>query len=201
MAGYPFTNKPEDVTKLLQALPSVRTPSGKVEAAFFKKLGFAASSAKSLLSVLGSLGFVNQECRATNLWRSFIKDHNPGLVLAGAIKNTYADLFAFTLCPYLEGDEEIFEMLKKGSKSTTKEVTLMVRTFRALCELADFQDLLNCSPPVTPAGGAQENLASLKVNPNLQLNIQIHIDPNTPDEKIEVIFQNMRKYLLGKTEN
>jgi hypothetical protein len=32
----------------------------------------------------------------------------------------------------------------------------------------------------------------------LQVNLQVHIDPNTPDEKIETIFKNMRKYLLGQ---
>ena len=32
----------------------------------------------------------------------------------------------------------------------------------------------------------------------MQLTIQIHIDPQTSDEKIEVIFKNMQKYLLKK---
>jgi hypothetical protein len=36
----------------------------------------------------------------------------------------------------------------------------------------------------------------VKILPNLQLNIQIHISPDTSDEKIEVIFKNMRKYLI-----
>jgi hypothetical protein len=41
-------------------------------------------------------------------------------------------------------------------------------------------------------------MPEVKINPNLQLNIQIHIDPATSDQKIETIFKNMRKYLLEK---
>jgi hypothetical protein len=35
------------------------------------------------------------------------------------------------------------------------------------------------------------------ISPRLQLNIEIHIAPDTSDDKIEVIFKNMRKYLLS----
>jgi hypothetical protein len=77
---------------------------------------------------------------------------------------------------------------------------LMVEAFRKLTELADFQDLL--------CAGESDGLSSkenektnpnVKVDPHLQLNIQIHIDPQTPDNKIETIFKSMRKYLLDKT--
>jgi len=36
----------------------------------------------------------------------------------------------------------------------------------------------------------------VKVEPKIQLNIEIHIAPDTPDDKIETIFKNMKKYLL-----
>jgi hypothetical protein len=39
---------------------------------------------------------------------------------------------------------------------------------------------------------------NLKLVPGLQVNIQIHISPDTPDEKIALIFANMRKYLLSE---
>jgi hypothetical protein len=65
----------------------------------------------------------------------------------------------------------------------------MLDTFRALCELADFQNDMYVEGPAP----------SVKVNPNLQLNIQVHIDPNTPDAKIDAIFKSMRKYLLSST--
>ena len=75
----------------------------------------------------------------------------------------------------------------------------MVETFRRLSDLADFQDLLCKEGPYEELpSNKKETLADVKINPNLQLNIQIHIDPGTPDEKIDTIFKNMRKYLLEK---
>lgn len=41
---------------------------------------------------------------------------------------------------------------------------------------------------------------NVNISPNLQLNIQIHIAADTPDEKIEVLFKNMRFYLLNNGE-
>jgi len=73
----------------------------------------------------------------------------------------------------------------------------MLQTFRNLSELADFQDILCQAGPGGTASETPENVSKVKVNPNLQFNIQVHIDPNTPDAKIELIFKNMRKY-LGK---
>lgn len=43
---------------------------------------------------------------------------------------------------------------------------------------------------------SSNNKATVNFSPNLQLNIQIHIDANTSEEKIEVLFKNMRKYLI-----
>jgi hypothetical protein len=39
---------------------------------------------------------------------------------------------------------------------------------------------------------------TVDVSPKLQLNIEIHIAAETPDDKIEIIFKNMKKYLLSK---
>ena len=39
--------------------------------------------------------------------------------------------------------------------------------------------------------------AKATISPGLQLNIEIHISADTPEEKIEVIFKNMKKYLLA----
>jgi hypothetical protein len=41
---------------------------------------------------------------------------------------------------------------------------------------------------------------TLSISPNLQLNIQIHIAADTPEDKIEAIFRNMRVYLLNNAE-
>jgi hypothetical protein len=67
----------------------------------------------------------------------------------------------------------------------------MLETFRALNELADFQNIVSDNDSNQAVPTEEEKMPEVKVNPNLQLNIQIHIDPDTPDEKIETIFKNL----------
>lgn len=65
-------------------------------------------------------------------------------------------------------------------------------------------DIPENTPKDVPATGSnsstQKNKNTLNISPNLQLNIQIHIAADTPDEKIETIFKNMRTYLLNNGE-
>ena len=147
------------------------------------------------------MGFVTSKDQASDLWQSFVQEEKRGSILARAIEQTYRDLFKFTMCPYLENDGEIFGLLKKGSDASAREIRLMVETFRALSNLADFQDLLEPDGPANSTSGLVGEEQNIKVNPNLQLNIQVHIDPATPNDKIETIFKSMRKYLLGKTDS
>ena len=199
-AEMPYTNRPEDIPRLLQKLSTVKVPAGRVDSAYLKELGFSAASSKHLLNILKMLGFLDENDKPSASWLAYVADERRGQVLASAVKKAYAGLFQSSFCPYLEGDEEILDYLKQNVKASDRDMLLMVQTFRNLSEPADFQDLLpeaECDRPVPSPKGAEPE-SRVKVNPNLQLNIQIHIDPDTPEEKIEVIFKNLRKYLLGK---
>jgi len=201
MTIYPSAARPEDLDKLLKMLPSSPVPAGKVSTGYFKDLGFSLSSGKSLLNVLKVIGFINDSDKAAELWKSYAGDEKRASILAQTIKNTYSGLFSVTVCPYLESDEEIYDLIKKDSGATAKAALQMLVTFHVLCELADFQDLLSPEQASEPLPLPNKGDIEIKINPNLQLNIQIHIDPQTPDEKIEAIFRNMRKYLLGRKDS
>jgi hypothetical protein len=195
----PYTNKPEDVTRLFNLLPTMQVPVEPVDAACIKSWGFSTGSSNHLLKILRKMGFLDERDKPSAVWLTYVADEKRGLVLASAIKKAYADLFDLSMCPYLEDDENIMDYLKKDVKSSPREMDLMLQTFRNLTELADFQDLM-CAEGTEVASISAQNDSGLKVkvNPNLQLNLQIHIDPNMPDDKIETIFKNMRKYLLDK---
>ena len=200
MKKFPLTTKPGDVTSLLQKLPGVEVPAGQADAVYFKSLGFSISSSKQLVDILIMLGFLDDRGMPTPMWKAYAADEKRGLILASAIKCTYSELFDMMLCPYLEGDDTIAEIFKGDEpKASAREISLMVETFRNLSELADFQDLLCVEGTERPPSIEEiKAMPDVKIDPNLQLNIQIHIHPDTPEEKIEAIFKNMRKYLLVK---
>jgi hypothetical protein len=200
-AEFPYASRPEDVAKLLKLLPEAAVPEGKIGAGYFKSLGFTPASGKHLFNILKILGFINiDKGEASVIWKKYAAGNQRGPILAISIKKAYPDLFELVFCPYLEEDDAIVEFLKKRVKASFRDIALMVQTFRILCEAADFQDIMCDAGPNGPSKSVSqvETANKVKVNPALQINLQIHIDPSTPDEKIEVIFKNMRKYLLEK---
>jgi hypothetical protein len=194
----PYTTRPEDVTRLFELLPGIEVPAAAIEAGYFKSLGFSIASGRNLLDILKKLGFIDEAGIPATTWTEYASAANKSQVLAAAVKKAYADLFRQNMCAYLADDESILEFLKANVEATPRDIELMLQTFRCLTEPADFQELLNQEGPADPIKPETSDPA-VKVNPNLQLNIQVHIDPATPDDKIETIFKNMRKYLLGKT--
>ena len=175
---------------------------GEIDAAYIKKLGFSASSAANLQGILKQLGFVDDNSKASPIWSDFVSSDDRARILAAAIKTAYSGLFKEMMCPYLRDDESLLDYFRSKVDAKPSELEYCLETFRALSEMADFQDSLNdfdyVEPAVTPKMPELETLPRLKVDSNLPVNIQIHIDPNTPDEKIETIFKYMRKYLLEK---
>ncbi len=198
MADYPYTNKPEDIPKLLCLLPTIEVPEIRITADYIKSLGFSQASSRNLLEILKLIGFLDEKDEASAIWKDFVSSEKRGLILASAIKKTYAGLFELSFCPYIEGDEAILDFFKQEVQATSKDLILMLETFRSLNELADFQELMSDDSSGKSTEPEEDKMPEVKINPDLQLNIQIHIDPNTSDEKIETIFKNLRKYLLEK---
>ena len=197
----PFTNKPEDVTSLLEVMHKEAVPEARVDAGYLESLGFVGDSSNHLVKILNMLGFIDDKGNALDTWRDYAGG-NSGPVLAAAVKKAYADPFNTVLGPYFEDEEALMTYLKNCVQGSPEDMELTLQTFRNLADQADFQDILCEEGNFAPVSAEEEEsaLPEVKVNPNLQLNIQVHIDPATSDEKIETIFKNMRKYLLGKGE-
>jgi hypothetical protein len=196
---FPYTPKPEDLTKLLNQLPDIEVPASKADSAFFKTLGFTASSSKYLINILKLIGFIDDSNNASEVWKHYRTDEQRNRLFAFRIKQAYLELFQKVMCPYLEEDDALYDYFRNRTKSSPKVIFAMVETFHILNNFADYQDLMDDSGSndLLPADTETKKKPQIKVNPNPQWNIQVHIDPNTPDEKIETIFKNMRKYLLG----
>jgi hypothetical protein len=197
---FPYTPKPEDLTKLLSQLPDIEVPAVKADSAFFKTLGFTASSSKYLINILNLLGFINDSNSASEVWKNYRTDEQRNRLFAFRVKQAYLELYQKVMCPYLEEDDTLYDYFMNRTKSSPKIILAMVETFHILNNYADYQDLMDDSGynGLLTDKPEMKKEPQIKVDPNPQWNIQVHIDPKTPDEKIEIIFKNMRKYLLGK---
>jgi hypothetical protein len=100
--------------------------------------------------------------------------------------------------------ENVISTSSTGGKSV---IALTVRTFKALCEAADFpaqSDLQMNIPgplhtPISPAGPAQATPPQSRGGPSVHIDIQVHISPEANADQIEQIFASMAKHLYGKT--
>jgi hypothetical protein len=212
----PCTSKAADLLKFFKKIPDPVTLDKKVDVDYFKQAGYSATSSASLVDILNRMGFIDANQQPTALWSEYTSSENRDGVLAAALKKTYAELFRKMMCPYLADDESILEYMRASVDATPREMMDCLETFRALSSIADFQDILEddegieplkdvqvppqWAPPQLESGQPEQEL-TWPFAPRAAgspVNLHIHIDPHTPDEKIETIFKYMRKYLLGK---
>ena len=203
MAEYPYTSVTGRLRDLLTkvqsravTVPAVVTPQ------WLEGLGYNPKSGSSLLGVLRALGLVDASGNRTPLCQEYrTADH--GQVLARAIRKAYAGLHeqhpeAHRLPS--SSLEAFFASAKP--KAARKTLRYMVRTYRALCSLADF------SGPIEDLGlGGHVNTgvvggvaASRGSGPNVNINIEIALPENADERLLEMydrLFASMGKHILG----
>jgi hypothetical protein len=198
MLAFPCVTNANEIVQLLELLRTNPVPPA-VDIPCIQSLGFNETSAGELYDLLVLLRFI-EEGKPSPVWESYKNSESSAEVLALATTLTYPDLFEVYRCPYLEADETLELYFKGKTQASDQEATLMSESFRAITNLADYQntpmDIFEPKETGVSQLAAEKTGTKIKVNPNLQLNIEIHIDPHTSDEKIEAIFKNMRKYLI-----
>jgi hypothetical protein len=194
MVKFPSTPSPNNVLELFEKIQTIGVPKTKVNFGYLKSLGFKSSYDSYLPQVLKSLGFTSSDGSPTSTWQDYGVKKESRSVMASAIKNAYSELFHMYPNAYQQPDSALVDFFKGKTGASDKDVGLMVKTFQNLCTLADFKVAVVEPTVATPS---PEMVApEVKVAPRLQLNIEIHIAPDTPDDKIKVIFENMKKYLM-----
>lgn len=199
MVKFPSTPSPKNVTEIFKKIQSIGVPTTKVTISYLKSIGFKSSYDGYLVSVLKFLGFVTADGSPSDRWQTYRVKKQAGSVMASAIRDTYSELFGTYPNACEESEDTLLDYFKGSTQASDEDTRLMVQTFRNLCALADFEavpaEVPVSEPTVTPPS-REEVVPKVKITPHLQLNIEIHIAADTPDDKIETIFKNMKKYLL-----
>lgn len=196
MVKFPSTPNPKNVPEIFKKIQSIGVPTTKVTISYLKSIGFKSSYDGYLVGVLKSLGFVTADGSPTDRWQTYRVKKQAGSVMASAIRDTYSELFGTYPNACEESEDTLLDYFKGSTQASDEDIRRMVQTFRNLCALADFKGL-PVEIPVSEHAPPREGVTpEVKIAPHLQLNIEIHIAADTPDDKIETIFKNMKKYLL-----
>lgn len=175
---------------------------------FLEDLGYKSSNDRLITGVLKSLGLLSETGEPTQRYYDFLDQTQSKRVIAIGIQEAYEDLFNLNKDAQNLSQEEVKNKLKtltQGQKGD-KVIESMARTFRTLCDYADWSVVT----PQIPSKLEQEKPvadtfreSSPKITSNTQTegfglhyNIQIHLPETTNMAVYDAIFQSLKKHLL-----
>ena len=175
---------------------------------FLEDLGYKSSNDRLITGVLKGLGFLAETGEPTARYFDFLDQTQSKKIMAIGIQEAYEDLFNLNKNAQSLSQEEVKNKLKtltQGQKGD-KVIENMARTFKTLCEYADWtektpiisQSQEEISPEKNePAFIKEDHNDHAKNSPiGLHYNIQIHLPETTNMAVYDAIFQSLKKHLL-----
>jgi hypothetical protein len=175
----------------------------KVTVGWLKTIGFTSSNDATLVGVLKFIGFTDASGVPTPTWSSY-RGAKHRQVLGEAIRKGYAELFAIYPDANAQPNTELQHVFSTSSSAGEQVTNKTVATFRALVDEADFSnsdtsgemtiqvDALHTPAATQPPGSA------VRGGPEVHIDIQIHISPESTAQQIDKIFESMAKHLYGR---
>jgi hypothetical protein len=203
-----YTLKPNSIPAYFDALLDAQPPE-RFSLKFLENLGFTSTNDRLFIGILKDLGFLNRDGTPQRRYFEFMDRDQAKLVLADGIREGFADLFAINTRANEFTVDEARNKLRTlfAGKKTDLVIGNIAKTFRALCDYADFSGATTSppkedSPPA--ASGEQESRRSsddqasapgkIRVS-GLQYHINIVL-PDTRDQAVyDAIFKSLRDHL------
>jgi hypothetical protein len=137
---------------------------------------FGTGGSKGIPSDKAAKDFLRDECE--------VPDRQANQILARILENLR--------------DWHLIQDIAGGERFVPLELAMKTAQGASKPEPSELAPTTHAAPEVTAPESPVEKQArpSVRVVPKLQLNLEIHIAADTPDDKIETIFKNMRDYLL-----
>ena len=199
--GSRYVYAPKHVKTILEKIQTTGRPD-KVNSSYIMKVWLLKNAQyAAILDILKDMEFIDNSGKPLELYKKYQNTPIAKIALANGIKNAYHDLFK----AYPGADSlpkaDLRGYVAQQTGKTGKTLERIVSTFYALCGLADFSSAkVEAEKPKAKTEDSREREIEPKISlePNIQVNIGINIASDTPNDKIELIFKNMRKYLLQK---
>jgi hypothetical protein len=204
-----YTLKPNAVPAYFDAILDAQPPE-RFSLRFLENLGFTSTNDRLFIGILKDLGFLNRDGAPQQRYFDFLDRTRAKQVLADGIREAFSDLFAINVQAQdftLDQARNKLRTLYAGKK-TDLVVGNIAKTFRALCEYADFSapasPKLADTPPSAEKAAEQPHpekheksdghLSAIRVS-GLQYHINIVL-PDTRDQAVyDAIFKSLREHL------
>ncbi len=208
MNEFPYTEITGKMPSFFERIKITGIPT-LVDARWLTSIGYKSRADKSILRVLRTIDFVDNNGKPTERWKSYRDRSSAAKVLGQAVKDGYADLFL----TYPDANSLSSSELKSffSSRLSHSEATLnkVVTTFKTLVSISDFSDSDEMS--VSDNSTMSESPASLQdltdktvvENPpkpegiyTININIQLTLPITTDQEVFDELFKSLKKNLF-----
>lgn len=200
MADYPYTQASANLKKFLGHIQSAGVPP-KVTQKYLEQCGFKSTNDRRIISVLKAIDFIDQSGTPTAKWKAYRPKKQAPLILAKAIRSSYADLFTTFPEAHKRDEEALRNFFSAKTDLGAKAIGLTVNTFKALCELANFEGVSPTLPtsPVTPQESPTIPVSSTTSKSGVVVNINIELTIPATDKSgvYDKFFAAMKKNLLS----
>lgn len=197
--GFRYVYAPAQMTKLLDKVEKTGRPD-KLNFRYARDTWLLKNEQyRSVIDILEDMEFIDSSGVPTDLYAQY---QNPAIAkeaLATGIKRAYPELFKAYPQAYSLSKLDLEGYFKQQTGKAGSVLGKMIYTFRTLCTLADFSTVKGALAEELPTYAYEEpkkGKPEVRVQPNVYINIEIHIPPEMTEEKIETVFKNMKRYLL-----
>lgn len=178
-----YTMKTGSVPAYFDAMLDAQPPE-RFSLKFLENLGFTSTNDRLFMGILKDLGFLNRDGQPQQRYFDFMDRSLSKQVLAEGIREGYADLFAVNT---KANDFTVADAKNKlrtlyAGKKTDLVIGHVAKTFRALCDYADFSGGASPRKERQPKEFA-EDTTSAERDPEVR---HIPDEPSSPSGKIKV---------------
>lgn len=207
-----YVLKPASIPAYFDAILDAQAPE-RFSYKFLENLGFTSTNDRLLIGLLKELGFLNSDGAPQPRYYEFLDRSRSKQVLAEAVRELFADLFAVNKKANELNKDDVKNKLRTlyAGKKSDDLIDRIARTFTAIVEYADFSTLPTpeSSPPVVsqvepkrptqpedrrgaehkPSRAAPLGVGSLQYHINIVL-------PESRDQAVyDAIFKSLREHL------
>jgi hypothetical protein len=175
---------------------------------FLENLGFKSPTDRLLIGLLKELKFLDADGVPTKRYYEYLDRSQSKKVLAAAVREMYADLFAVDTAANTLSTSDASNKLRTLYAGTKPEITIkrIARTFAGLCEIADFafpaspkadkeeEELPKTPIPPPPLEPPKHSQKALSLN-SLQYHINIVLPESRDQAVYDAIFKSIRDHL------
>ena len=208
MPEYAYTPNTGKLKEFLKKIREIQIPTSGASQDWFQLIGFKSSNDRPILRVMKQIKFIDDSGKPTDLWIQYrTSDHKK--ILASGIIQGYRDLYAIYPDAHNRSTEDLASFFTKKSTAGKQVIDKTINTFKALCELAEFNGIDIQKTEHEPLHDESSEDQSIKKSAisqtknqvkgsgvTININIQLTLPDTTDAAVYDNFFASMKKHIF-----